>query len=158
MGYSTQFSGRFDFVGDVPLNVIESMNDILGVDTRDRTGTFPGCFCGWILTKDNKGLKWDGEEKFYQWEEWLNWIIRTILLPNRVNLKGHVTYQGDDVEDAGFIDVLEGCRVVVTKLPTVADEYAELKEFRDFVLNSEYKDELLAAWKIEKGRDFDSDS
>lgn len=159
MGYTTRFNGRFDFVGDVPLNIIESMKSLEGVDTRDRSGTtYPGMFCQWVLTSDKKGIKWDGEEKFYQWEDWLKWIIGQYLLPNGVGLKGHVAFQGDDVEDAGFIDILDGSRVVVTRVPTVADEYTELKEFRDFVLNSDYKDEVLAAWKIEKGRDFDSGS
>lgn len=152
MGYNTRFNGRFDFVGDVPLNVIESMRSLEGVDTRDRMGTYPGCHCQWVLTNDNKGIKWDGEEKFYEWEEWLRWIIRQYLLPNGVHLKGRVTFQGEDVDDAGFIEVLEGSRVVVTKVAIVADEYAELKEFRDFVLQSEYKDEILLAWEAEKGR------
>jgi hypothetical protein len=159
MGYSTRFLGRFDFNKPIPLNIIESMKKLEGVDTRDLSGTvYPGNYCQWILTNDNKGVKWDGEEKFYQWEEWLNWLIRNFFLPNDIKLTGKVSFQGDDIEDAGFIEVFDGNRVVVTRVPTVADDYNELKQFRDFVLNSDYKDELLAGWKQKTGRDFVLDS
>jgi len=159
MGYSTRFTGRFDFDKPLPLGVIESMRKLQGVDTRDLSGAaYPGMFCQWILTNDLMGVKWDGEEKFYQWEEWLNWLVRNFFLPNAVNITGRVAFQGEDIEDAGYIEVLEGNRVVVTRLPVIADDRDELLEFRNFVLNSDYRNEILEAWKIEKGRDFVSDS
>jgi hypothetical protein len=159
MGYTTQFKGRFDFNKPIPLNIIESMKALEGLDTRDRSGTtYPGNYCQWMLTNDNKGVKWDGEEKFEKWEEWLNWLIRNFFLPNDILLSGKVAFQGEDIEDAGYIEVFDGNRVVVSTVPTISDELKELKEFRDFVLASDYKDELLAEWKIKTGREFVSDS
>lgn len=62
-------------------------------------------YCQWVPTKDNQGIEWDGNEKFYCYLDWLRYIIEKFLIPWNLILNGQVTYQGEDPEDCGVIRV-----------------------------------------------------
>jgi hypothetical protein len=65
----------------------------------------PGLWCQWIPTLDMQGIQWDGNEKFYNYVEWLEYIIENFLKPWGFTLNGEVEYQGEDPGDTGFITV-----------------------------------------------------
>jgi hypothetical protein len=50
-------------------------------------------------------IEWDGGEKFYEYEDWLIYIICNFLVPNGYILNGEVSFQGEDSEDAGTLIV-----------------------------------------------------
>ena len=73
----------------------------------------PGLWCQWVPTQNLKGIEWDGGEKFYDYVEWLNYIIAHFLKPWGYVLNGKVRWEGEDREDMGTIWVNDN--VVLTK-------------------------------------------
>ena len=65
----------------------------------------PGLWCQWVPTEDNKGIEWDGNEKFYDYFKWLNYLIVHFLKPWGLTLNGQVHYRGEESDDRGYIRV-----------------------------------------------------
>ena len=61
----------------------------------------PGLWCQWIITNDV--LVWDGGEKFYNYVEWLEYLIKHFFAPLGYLLSGTVFYEGEDPDDFGKI-------------------------------------------------------
>lgn len=72
----------------------------------------PGLWCQWTPNQDGTAIVWDEGEKFYDYVEWLNYLIRHFLSPWGYTLNGRVTFQGEDDTDYGEIVVKDN---VVTK-------------------------------------------
>lgn len=120
--------------------------DISGLSGKaDKIPDAPDSYCQWELTKDRMGLEWDGGEKFYMYEEWLQYLHDRFLKPHGVTLNGGVSFQGEDTEDCGALRMVNG-RVEKTTIALVSDELDELKRFRDFVLASDYGDDIKREW------------
>lgn len=64
----------------------------------------PGLWCQWVIN-DNNELEWDGGEKFYNYVEWLIYMIDKFFIPLGYVLNGEIDWQGEDYEDAGTIVV-----------------------------------------------------
>ncbi|MEG4307349.1 hypothetical protein [Microcoleus sp. D3_18a_C4] len=65
--------------------------------------TQPGLWCQWIPTADGGGIQWNGMEKFYDYVEWLQYIINNFIEPWGYVLRGEVNWQGEREEDVGMI-------------------------------------------------------
>ncbi|MEG4520145.1 MULTISPECIES: hypothetical protein [unclassified Microcoleus] len=65
--------------------------------------TQPGLWCQWIPTADGGGIQWSGAEKFYDYVEWLQYIINNFIEPWGYVLRGEVNWQGEREEDVGMI-------------------------------------------------------
>lgn len=65
----------------------------------------PGLWCNWTVTDDKKFIEWNGAEKFYNYIEWLDYIIVNFLEPNNYLLNGEVKWQGESSNDYGTIIV-----------------------------------------------------
>lgn len=76
MGYTTEFSGSVSI--SPPLNQAEI--DFLNKFSESRRLNT----CQWVPTDDGTELVWDGNEKFYESEEWMKYIIQHFLKPNCV--------------------------------------------------------------------------
>ena len=68
-------------------------------------GTQPGLWCQWIPTDDGCELIWDGGEKFYNYVEWLDYLIDKILAPRGYTLNGECQWFGEERDDVGVIIV-----------------------------------------------------
>lgn len=66
--------------------------------------TQPSLWCHWIPTEDGTAFEWDGGEKFYNYIEWLEYIV-TFLAPLGYVVNGEVEWQGEDSDDRGLIIV-----------------------------------------------------
>ena len=137
MGYTTTFTGGI--VINPPLNKAEidylnkfsytrRMERKNGPYFVDGTGNFgqgndediinynspdpsqPGLWCQWVPTKNGKKIKWNGAEKFYKSEAWMNYLIEHFLkegafgkdkLPFFSNhtLNGVIKARGEDRDD-----------------------------------------------------------
>ena len=75
--------------------------------------TQPGLWCQWVPTPDDKGIMWDGGEKFYEYVAWLEYLIKNFLAPNKYKLNGEVIWQGEESYDRGKIVVKNN--IVTTK-------------------------------------------
>ncbi len=75
------------------------------IDHNEPPSTQPGLWCGWVPTEDGLSIEWDGGEKFYKYIEWLEYIIKNFIKPNKYKLNGEVTWQGEESDDFGKIVV-----------------------------------------------------
>ena len=64
----------------------------------------PGLWCQWIIDGDE--LVWDGGEKFYNYVEWLHYLIDHFFDPLGYVLNGDIVWQGEDSDDCGVIHVV----------------------------------------------------
>lgn len=71
---------------------------------HNRAGNQPGLWCQWIIN-DNNELVWDEGEKFYNYVEWLEYLIEHFFAPLGYVLEGTVFYDGEDSDDFGKIIV-----------------------------------------------------
>jgi hypothetical protein len=93
------FVGAGDFAGQ------ERTPDI--VDYNSPPEGQPGLWCQWVPTKDGTGIEWNGTEKFYNYTEWLCYLIDHFLAPAGYVLNGEVLWQGEDPSDMGKLVVVD---------------------------------------------------
>jgi hypothetical protein len=75
------------------------------LDYNGEPGSQPGLWCKWVPSEDSHGIEWDGSEKFYEYEAWLEYIISHFLKPWGYVLNGEVTWEGEDRGDIGKLVV-----------------------------------------------------
>lgn len=85
------------------------------IDYNEPPATQPGLWCQWIVSLDGKYLEWDGNEKFYDYVEWLDYLITHFFTPNNIFLNGNVMWRGDDFDDMGKITVEHNKITVIKK-------------------------------------------
>lgn len=74
----------------------------------------PGLWCGWTPSVDGRGIEWDGVEKFYAFDAWLEYLIEHFLGRWGYRLDGAVRWQGEHVDDRGELRVA-GNRIVAVE-------------------------------------------
>lgn len=67
--------------------------------------TQPGLWCQWIYSEEDNIIEWNGGEKFYNYVDWIKYIIEKILNPNGYKLNGVVKWQGEESFDRGEIQI-----------------------------------------------------
>lgn len=107
MGYSTDFEGRFTIT---PQLTMDQFAELAAVQEWPGAGRSGGGYVQWTPTKDGKGLTWDGNEKFYEYVECLEWLMKTYFARWGCTLSGSVKYKGESRDDRGVI-VVEGGKV-----------------------------------------------
>lgn len=60
-------------------------------------------------------IEWDGGEKFYNYVEWLEYLMGNFLIPWGYRLSGVVTWSGDHRGDEGSI-IVDGNKIRVSDL------------------------------------------
>jgi len=65
--------------------------------------TQPSLYCQWLIQKDRQTIQWNGGEKFYNYIEWIKYLIKAILKPRGYFVNGEVEWQGEKPEDFGKI-------------------------------------------------------
>jgi hypothetical protein len=150
VGYNTEFAGQVAIVPPLNPYEVEYLDRFAetrhewraagpyavsgnGLDTADMYGgekpppELPGYWCKWVPTASGDALTWNGEEKFYDAEIWLAYLIDTFLKPDAAIraepaagwfqppvfehftcdhvLNGVVTAEGDEQDDRWRIEV-----------------------------------------------------
>jgi hypothetical protein len=67
----------------------------------------PGLWCKWVPTKDGRHIEWNGNEKFYEYTDWIEYIVEHFLQPWGYVLNGAVKWRGENFDDMGVILVIE---------------------------------------------------
>jgi hypothetical protein len=80
----------------------------------------PGLWCQWIVSDEGDSLVWDGGEKFYNYIEWLKYLINHFFSKWGVLLNGQMEWVGEDREDIGLIIVKDN--EVIVKEGTIKYE------------------------------------
>jgi hypothetical protein len=112
VGLPVGVEGEF-YVGDADEGVI---------DQNQEAKTQPGLWCQWTPTEDGEGIEWDGGEKFYNYVEWLEYIITSFIKPWGFKLNGEVKWEGESNKDMGKIVVKDN--KVTTKVAKVTYKVA----------------------------------
>ena len=104
---SRGFAGQEQFSGDDDeLECDEDGNPIKDViDFNRPPKDQPGLWCQWRPSDDGEFIVWDEGEKFYDYVEWLKYLLKHFLVPWGYGLKGMVEWQGEELEDIGRIFV-----------------------------------------------------
>lgn len=85
--------------------------DIICYNTPDPSQ--PGLWCNWIPTPDGTAIEWDGGEKFYEAEAWMEYIINNYITPHGHKCSGVIQAYGEDPSDLWQLHVTNN--VVTTK-------------------------------------------
>jgi hypothetical protein len=93
--------GWQDYKGDWVLK--QKLQDQLNKDSLKQ----PGLWLQWELSSDGTELGWDGNEKFYHYIEWLQYLIQHFFEKWGIKLNGEVQWQGEDSSDFGKIIVTD---------------------------------------------------
>jgi hypothetical protein len=73
-------------------------------DHNNPPGGVPGLWCKWTPTSDTT-LAWDEGEKFYDYAEWLRYLLTTFLHPWGYKVTGTVEWTGENADDRGKLTV-----------------------------------------------------
>lgn len=77
------------------------------IDHNTPPKTQPGLWCQWVINEKENCLEWDGGEKFYNYEEWLEYLIDNFFEPLGYVLNGDIEWQGEEYDDLGTIHVVD---------------------------------------------------
>jgi hypothetical protein len=80
----------------------------------------PSLWCGWTPNEDGTAIEWDGGEKFYEYVDWIEYLINNFLKPWGYVLNGEVEWFGEDRDDRGMIIIDNN--IVTTKTAVISYE------------------------------------
>lgn len=151
MGYSTEFDGRFELNPLPPAEAIAQLRELEGIDGRKlKDPDAPkGGYCQWQISKDCRHVEWDGGEKFYEYVEWLQYLIDKVLKPHGVTISGSINYSGERADDNGVL-VIENGVVRRVENRELALSLEELQQFKAFVEKHDYGNEVMRDWYRER--------
>jgi len=129
MGYTTTFEGHVKFSRKLTLDEKNDL-DLISDNHHDDT-KFPGAYCQWVTDKYGYYLEWDGKEKFYEYIEWLEWLIENKFEQWDIVLNGSLEWQGEEARDRGIITVKDN--VVIYKKTLVTYDDDKIKRLRDLL-------------------------
>ena len=109
MGYTTDFDGQFEFNRKLTKKELQAMETLYETRHEDGYKEKPSIWLQWIVVdgfdNDNHWLVWDGNEKFYNYIEWLEYLIKYFFKPNNLSITGRVRWRGEEFDDMGTINV-----------------------------------------------------
>lgn len=67
----------------------------------------PGLWCKWTISvfKGKQFVEWNEREKFYDYTDWLHYLVKHFFEPWGITLNGLIEWQGEDSSDRGQIVV-----------------------------------------------------
>ena len=95
-------------------------------DYNEEPDDQPGLWCQWVPTEDRTGIEWNGTQKFYNYTEWLEYIIDHFLRPWGKTVNGQVKWVGEDKNDRGLLIVENNIVTPVVGKRTVTVEYGDI--------------------------------
>jgi hypothetical protein len=123
MGYTTDFHGQLELSRELTVKekqILEDFNEERHGGNTEVFEGMPGFWCQWRPNEDGTAIEWDGGEKFYNYIEWLEYLIKQFFEPWGIKLNGDVRWYGEDRDDIGLIEVRDS--VVKIKYANVTYE------------------------------------
>ena len=75
------------------------------VISSDPPSPQPGLWCQWVPNEKGDHYGWDGNEKFYDYIEWIKYMVKNWFKPRGYTLDGRVSWFGEERGDMGRIDI-----------------------------------------------------
>lgn len=106
MGYTTKFSGMFNLSRPLTISEAKTLMDIYDEGDADKVKEVFGVhtYLQWVPNESLDGIVWDGEEKFYHYEELLLAMLGW-LGDRGIRVNGRVFWSGEDTTDNGELTV-----------------------------------------------------
>lgn len=115
MGYTTKFSGEIAL--SKPLSFAQAKTLLeFNEDPDCIPQPHPNSYMQWVPTESLQAIVWDQGEKFYDYTEWLRWLVRW-LHDQGIACSGTLYWSGESSNDTGVLTVADG---VVTATPSAA--------------------------------------
>ena len=94
------------------------------IDYNRPPKTQPGLWLQWFVLDDRQTIEWDQGEKFYEYVEWIEYLIDKILEPRGYKVNGEVYWEGEDgASDIGKIEIKDNqVKVYVGKIHYVEEK------------------------------------
>lgn len=94
---------------------LDDQHDFFATTTADKSimdrnrpaETIPSLYCQWVVSEDGKYLKWDETEKFYNYADWLVYLLDNFIKPSGYVLSGEVTWVGENYDDRGLLKIVD---------------------------------------------------
>ena len=83
------------------------------IDYNRPPSTQPSLWCQWEIQEDRQTIKWDENENFYNYVDWIKYFIDKILKPKGYKLNGEVTWQGEESNDMAMISIKDNKVTIV---------------------------------------------
>ncbi len=101
MEYTTTFDGKILLNGNINKELAKEINYII---KNNPSLEKPGTECRWhiINEENNFYLKWNGNKVFYDYIEWLEYIVK-IFFQKQINANGIIIVIGEDFGDGYYI-------------------------------------------------------
>jgi hypothetical protein len=105
-----EFGGLFGLDGEYGIDgeYYVGDEDVAVIDINTPPITQPGLYCQWTLNEEDPDhivLEWDGGEKFYNYIEWLKYLIENFFKRWGIKLNGAIEWRGEMWDDHGKIKV-----------------------------------------------------
>lgn len=115
MGYTTKFTGHLTLSRKLTMAEAKTLLEIAEEEaTIDESCLAsvtdpapPRGYMQWVPDESLKRIVWDQNEKFYDYEQWLKWIVAA-LASWGVEAAGAFKWQGESVGDVGELLVVDG--------------------------------------------------
>lgn len=122
MGYTTDFTGCIKLSKPIPLKLAKKWLE--WADDRDVWEKQSGIndYLQWVPTETLDGIVWDGNEKFYSYEESLKFLV-DFLKHQDIECDGVLYYSGEDSTDHGKIVVKNGGVTLIPDLIATDSKY-----------------------------------
>lgn len=117
---------QYGIEGEFYVNGSGSMgqgNDDNIINYNQHPKTQPGLWCQWFV--QDGMIEWDEGEKFYNYEDWMYYIINRMLKPLGFVVNGAVTWTGEDSSDIGSLIVKDNVLYVAYGAHIEDDEELE---------------------------------
>lgn len=103
VGASSCMAQDFDdiIIGNGTVEIIDSSV----VEIYCPPASQPNPWCKWTPSASGSRIEWNTIEKFYDYVEWLDYIITHFLKPWGIVVNGSVKWRGEDFDDMGVITV-----------------------------------------------------
>jgi hypothetical protein len=142
MGYTTKFSGSVKLSRPLTLKeaktILEWNDDPESLDFGDTPPI--GSYMQWVPSETLDSIGWDGNEKFYNYVEWLqfvcDWLSRLGIAAT-----GELTWSGESAEDTCVIRVVDN-KVTSTENESIITDFIPitLSELADMALEQATKE------------------
>lgn len=124
MGYTTKFSG--DLKLSRKLTMAEAKELLSFSEDPDTIpAPKPSSYMQWVPSESLDRIVWDGQEKFYNYTEWLDWLCK-LLGARGIEVDGLLKWSGESADDTGELVVVKNVVNACSRRPGVSISYRPL--------------------------------
>lgn len=112
MGYNTKFSGSLKLSRKLTIAEAKMFLEA-NEDPEQIKGDKPGSYMQWVPSESLESIVYDGNEKFYHYDEWMQWVL-TKLGDMGIVANGSIAWSGESAGDLGVL-IVENNTLTVSK-------------------------------------------